>query len=126
MARGTVRARGRRGRMVVAGALVCLGLGSCTEEPPRAETTGTVPGDPRATAAPQPDADSVVGMFAGEHWFAGTVPDQPHEAQGEPIRIGHINQEDVPIGSFPEVRLGAETAVAFVNAELGGVGGRPV
>jgi branched-chain amino acid transport system substrate-binding protein len=67
-----------------------------------------------------------VGMFAGEQWFNGTVPDEPTEAHGETIRIGHINQEDVPIGSFPEVRLGAETAVGFINAELGGVDGRPV
>lgn len=106
--------------------LATLLAAACTEEPPHQATAGTVPGDPRATAAPQPDADSVVGMFAGEPWFAGTVPDAPVEASGTPVRIGHINQEDGPIGSFPEVRLGAETAVAFINAELGGVGGRPI
>jgi branched-chain amino acid transport system substrate-binding protein len=123
---------GVRTRLLAAGALAGLVLGACTEEPPGAtatsetQATSGVAGDPRLDAAPNPDADSIVGMFAGEPWFDGTVPAEPVEATGEPIRVGHINQEDVPISSFPEVRLGAEAAVAFINAELGGVGGRPI
>jgi branched-chain amino acid transport system substrate-binding protein len=45
---------------------------------------------------------------------------------GQPIVLGLINQEDAPVGSFPDLRLGAEAAVRHVNADLGGVGGRPV
>ena len=45
---------------------------------------------------------------------------------GDPIVLGFINQEDTPAGSFPDVRLGAEAAVEYVNQELGGVGGRPL
>jgi branched-chain amino acid transport system substrate-binding protein len=45
---------------------------------------------------------------------------------GAPIVLGLINQEDAPVGSFPDLRLGAEAAVRHVNADLGGVGGRPV
>jgi branched-chain amino acid transport system substrate-binding protein len=45
---------------------------------------------------------------------------------GEPIVLGFINQEDTPAGSFPEVRLGAAAAVDYINAELGGVDGRPI
>ena len=45
---------------------------------------------------------------------------------GEPIVVGLINQEDAPVGSFPDLRKGAEAAVRHVNADLGGVGGRPV
>jgi len=37
-----------------------------------------------------------------------------------------INQENAPIGSFPEVRQAAEAAVAHVNDDLGGVNGRPM
>lgn len=37
-----------------------------------------------------------------------------------------INQENTPIGSYPEVRVAVEAAVAWVNAELGGVDGRPI
>jgi branched-chain amino acid transport system substrate-binding protein len=123
------RARARLGAGLLGAALI---LAACTEEPPGAasggdtQATSGVADDQRLTAAPNPDADTIVGMFAGEPWFDGTVPAEPVEAAGEPVRVGHINQEDVPIASFPEVRLGAEAAVAFINAELGGVGGRPI
>ena len=78
----------------------------------------------RSATTGNPDADSVVGTFAGQEWFAGTVPDEPVAATGEPIKIGHINQEDVPAGSFPEVRLGTEAAIEFINTELGGADGQ--
>ncbi len=45
---------------------------------------------------------------------------------GPPIVVGLLNQEDAPLGSFPDLRRGAEAAVRHVNADLGGVGGRPV
>jgi branched-chain amino acid transport system substrate-binding protein len=56
----------------------------------------------------------------------GVVPGEPTVATGEPITIGMINQENTPLGSFPELRLGVEAAVEFINRELGGVGGRPL
>ena len=42
------------------------------------------------------------------------------------IVVGMINQEDAPVGSFPEVREAAQAAVAHVNDDLGGVNGRPL
>jgi branched-chain amino acid transport system substrate-binding protein len=42
------------------------------------------------------------------------------------IVLGMINQEDAPIGSFPEAREAAQAAVAHVNEDLGGVNGRPL
>ena len=45
---------------------------------------------------------------------------------GPPILVGLLNQEDAPLGSFPDLRKGAEAAVRHVNADLGGVGGRPI
>jgi len=45
---------------------------------------------------------------------------------GEPIVVGLINQEDSPLGSFPDLRRGAEAATLHVNADLGGVAGRPI
>lgn len=76
----------------------------------------------------EPAGDSIVEQFAGEEWFIGTVPDSPVEADFslEPIRIGMINQEDTPAGSFPELRFAADAAINWINAELGGVGGRPI
>ncbi len=45
---------------------------------------------------------------------------------GEPVVVGLLNQEDAPLGSFPDLRRGAEAAVRHVNADLGGVDGRPI
>ena len=86
------------------------------------ESTATT----EATAAPSDG--SVVSMFAGEEWFAGTIPDgaTPADDAADPIRVTMINQENSPAGSFPELRAAAQAAVAFVNAELGGVNGRPI
>jgi branched-chain amino acid transport system substrate-binding protein len=38
--------------------------------------------------------------------------------------LGMINQEDAPLGSFPEAREAAQAAVDHVNDDLGGVNGR--
>ena len=43
-----------------------------------------------------------------------------------PLTLGFINMEGAPTGSFPEARIGAEAAVAHVNDDLDGVGGRPL
>ena len=43
-----------------------------------------------------------------------------------PVRIGFMNQENDPVGSFPEIRFGIEGAVDYINAELGGIDGHPV
>jgi len=45
---------------------------------------------------------------------------------GTPIVVGLLNQEGAPLGSFPDLRDGAEAAVRHVNTDLGGVGGRPI
>jgi len=45
---------------------------------------------------------------------------------GNAVVLGMINQEDAPVGSFPEVREAAEAAVAHVNEDLGGGDGRPL
>lgn len=47
------------------------------------------------------------------------------QASGDPIPVGFVNIEGGPI-SLPEIRVGFEEAVAYVNAELGGVNGRPI
>lgn len=77
---------------------------------------------------PQGDGTSIVERLAGRDWFLGTVPDLPVQADSslEPIKIGMINQENSPAGSFPELRFAAEAAINWINAELGGVDGRPL
>jgi branched-chain amino acid transport system substrate-binding protein len=85
------------------------------------------PTSPPTTTAPVDDG-SVVSAFAGEPWFLGEVPSsaQPADASLPPIRLGMINQEETPVGSYAEVRAAVEAAAAWVNAELGGVDGHPI
>ena len=87
-------------------------------------TTGTEGDDDTAA----PDLDSVVGRHAGQEWFAGTVPATPTAADpgAEPIKLGMINQENSPAGSFPEIRAAAQAGIEFINNELGGADGRPL
>lgn len=97
--------------------------------------TDTTQGDEPGTAQDAevetdtvPDDGSIVWQHRGEPWFLGTIPSSAVAADtsSEPIKIGMINQEDTPIGSFPEVRFAAEAAINWINAELGGVDGHPL
>ena len=63
----------------------------------------------------------VVGMLAAACSGGGGG-----EKGDDAIVLGMINQEDAPIGSFPEAREAAQAAVAHVNEDLGGVNGRPL
>jgi branched-chain amino acid transport system substrate-binding protein len=43
-------------------------------------------------------------------------------ASGDSVKIGYVNQEAL----FPEATIGLKAGVDYINAELGGVGGRPI
>ena len=123
--------------------LVAVVLG-CSEADP--ETVSTTAGEAMTSVAPSGsdtgadtssdtdgeaevvDDGSIVASFAGEPWFRGTVPAAAVAADPalDPIVVGMINQENSPVGSYPELRAAVEAAFAFANAELGGVGGRPI
>jgi len=106
------------------------GTTTTTAAPDTTDTTDDDDGeDPSGDGdEPQGDGTSIVERLAGEDWFLGTIPDLPVAADDtlEPIRIGMINQEETPAGSFPELRFAADAAINFINAELGGVDGRPI
>jgi branched-chain amino acid transport system substrate-binding protein len=113
---------------------------STTGEPDVSAATDSTPTEPSATEPvvsepdvpstdPQVDSDgSIVSGFAGQSWFLGELPSSANPADDslEPILLGMINNEDTPLGSFPEVRAAAEAAATWINTELGGVDGRPV
>ena len=63
-----------------------------------------------------------VGALLAAACGGGGDGDKPSGA----IVLGMVNQEDAPVGSFPETRQAAEAAVAHVNDDLGGVNGRPI
>jgi branched-chain amino acid transport system substrate-binding protein len=72
-------------------------------------------GGPVVTATSVPDED--VNAWALE--YTGSPGG---EASGDPIRIGYANTETM----LPEATVGLRAAVEYINAELGGVAGRPL
>lgn len=115
--------------------LVAVAATACSEaEQPSsgAEPAGRADGAQPASAdgSIEPsagDGATVLSRFQGEEWFQGEVP-EPIAADGslEPIRIGFINVDSAPVGAMPELHEATDGFEAFVNAELGGVDGRPI
>ena len=94
---------------------------SCSEDRgDTAEPTSST--TPAATAA---CADDLVAC-AGRSSLGDVVAETASAADGEPIVLGMINQENTPVGSYPELSSATRAAIEFVNAELGGVNGRPL
>ena len=114
-----MRGRGAGRGAVLAVLAVAL---ACTEPIPG----GAADDRPDDSAFTTSDADSAVEALAGETTTLGVVPDAPVAARGEPIRLGMINQDTGAVGAFPELTRAARAAVDFVNAELGGIDGRPL
>jgi branched-chain amino acid transport system substrate-binding protein len=72
------------------------------------------PASPAGTASPETSPASV----------ETTPPTQAGPATGEPIKIGFVSLEGGAV-SLPELRIGAETAAAYIN-DHGGANGRPL
>lgn len=70
--------------------------------------------------------DAIHGNGAEAFEAALNNPPGPADESLEPVTITMANLEGDALGSFPEIREGLEIAVAQINEELGGVGGRPV
>jgi len=109
-------------RLTLAALLAVSALGGCSEDRAADDDDATT-----TTVSDSIDAcaDDLFAC-AQETMLADVLPDEPTEAEGEPIVIGMINQENTPVASFPELSAAVQAAVDFVNAELGGVGGRPL
>jgi branched-chain amino acid transport system substrate-binding protein len=98
----------------------CGSDGDSTSEPAASGDTSAAPAD---TAAPS-DTEGASSDTAAP---SDTADAAPIEAPtGEPFRIGVQNLEGDPNGSFPEYSLAIQAAADYVNAELGGLGGRPI
>ncbi len=100
--------------------VVAATTSGCSETQDPAATGTTV-----ATGAGHCDEASLVEC-ARRSILAHVVPDATGPAEGEPILIGMVNQENTPAGSYPELSAAATAAVEFVNEELGGIHGRPI
>jgi branched-chain amino acid transport system substrate-binding protein len=69
--------------------------------------------------------DKKDGVGAG--WLARAIAcgnTNPMKATGSAVKIGFLNPEG-PVINFPEYRISAEAAVAYINKELGGIGADP-
>lgn len=102
----------------VAAVVLAAVLSSCSEPLPDTSTEEET----------TPDACSPTELLAcaRDSTLAEYVPDEPTVATGEPIRLGMINQENTPAGSYPELSQAVLAATSFINEEMGGVRGRPI
>ena len=98
-------------------AAVVVALAGCSESDPEATTS--------TTASVTCDSAALLSC-AQQSTLAPYAPSEPTPASGEPIRIGMINQENTPGGSFPELSLAVKAGIEFINDEMGGVAGRPL
>lgn len=96
------------------------GVVGCSEPEP-----GPTAAEPSPTVAGMCDGTDLLEC-ARTTTIGDLVPEDPVEAAGEPLRIGMINQENTPAGSFPELSLAVQAGVDFVNEQLGGVGERRI
>jgi len=121
---------GRRTLAALIAALSITAVAACSEaDTPEAASTTAVP-TTRGSGAPEPKAGdgSVVSKFAGSPWLLGDVPERatPADSSKPPIKVGFMNIDSGPIAATPELHQATDAAIAFINAELGGVGGRPI
>jgi len=82
------------------------------------------PAAPEAPAGLANDAVHGVGASAWEAMINNPVG--PADDSLDPILVTMANLEGDAIGSFPEIREGLEIAVAQINNDFGGIGGRPI
>ncbi len=116
---------GRLVAVVVAAGLIAVG---CSEpEPEAGPSTTQLPSVADSVEPTEGDGTTVISRFAGEQWFLGGVP-TPKAADPAlpPLLVGFTNVDSGPVGALPELHEAADAAVAFMNAELGGAGGRPI
>lgn len=104
-----------------------LTAGACSEDRADEASGG---GDRRREGSTPPTSAECEGDglldCARASTIGDSVPDEATKADGEPLVIGMMNQENTPVGSFPELSQAVRAGVDFVNDQLGGVDGRPI
>ncbi len=130
-----IKRTNRRSRRLTAAvfsfALVATACGSDSDN---AETDTTDAATDDATDEAPEEADVAAGdetdtgddTDATEADDSGEASEPAGEPTGEPFKIGVQNLEGDPAGSFPEYSIAVQAAADYINAELGGLGGRPI
>ena len=134
----TTRSRTRSRRLTAAVfsfALVATACGSDSDsdsdsgsDTETTEATDEATADTAAEGGDDAGADETTADTAAEGGddAGGDEAAPAGEPTGEPIKIGVQNLEGDPAGSFPEYSIAVQAAADYINAELGGLGGRPI
>ena len=115
-------------RLVAALAAFMFAMAACSSSDDGG-TTESAPAEEPAPAEeeePAEEAEAPAEEVVEEEAAPADMSTGPADPDLEPVRIGILNQENDPIGSFPEARQGVEGAAAYANAELGGIDGHPI
>jgi branched-chain amino acid transport system substrate-binding protein len=112
-------------------ALVAAACGSDSDSEPVVDTAAEETSEAPEEEAPEEEAaeeeEAPEEDASEEEAVEEEAAEEPSgEAAGEPIKVGVQNLEGDPNGSFPEYSLGLQAATDYINAELGGLGGRPI
>ncbi|NLA34687.1 MAG: ABC transporter substrate-binding protein [Actinobacteria bacterium] len=107
-----------------AGVSLVAGLTACSED--RTADTNDDAAPATTAAANVADCPNDIFACAMQTSLADLLPEAPTTATGEPIVLGMINQENTPVGSYPELSSAATSAAAMINEYFGGVNGRPI
>lgn len=123
--------RRKPNRWVLAAVALLLVTTACSEN--RSDSTAGGPTSAGGSDAPTGSGGAAGGCdpeallaCASASSISTLVPDTVTKATGTPITLGMINQENTPVGSFPELSQAVRAAMDFVNAQLGGVDGHPL
>lgn len=111
-------------RSIICVAVLATLATGCSEPEPDAASDDTA--DTSGAASTDGCTGDALLECARASTIGDLVPDAPVAADGEPITIGMINQENTAAGSYPELSSGVDAAIAFVNEQLGGLDGRPI
>ena len=123
---GSCRSTRRLAAALVATVMAIGALAACSEDRSDEAATSTAStSTPAAAAAGAACAEDLVACL-GRTSLGDIAPDEASVAKGAPIVLGMINQENTPLGSYPELSSATRAAIEFVNAELGGIKGRPI
>lgn len=104
--------------LAAAGFSIVAAVGGAVGATAPPQSTEPAATEPAGTAAP---SDEVVTDYLA---FTGGT-EGPADESMDPVVIGWVNAEG-GVGEQPAATRAAEAAIAYVNAELGGIGGRPL
>jgi branched-chain amino acid transport system substrate-binding protein len=124
-ARPAERGMTARWTMLAASAVLALGVAACGgNESSGGSSTQSGAGPTETTNAKVGDTKASSGVTDYLQYTGGKAGKA--DASLAPVTIGWVNQQGGPSDVGPGATKGAEMAVKYINAELGGIGGHPV